>query len=246
MSKKISTTRKCKNIRDRIYDKEKLPAAVFMREVLRLISPESTLLDIGCGREAKFLHSLSSIVQKAYGIDLDVSSPVVEGNIHIMYGNSEEIPLGDRSVDVITSTNVIEHLHNPERVLMECKRILKPGGSFLIAAPNKFHPPILFGRLLPHHVRQWADKVITETEDIDVFPAYYKANSHRVLRRLGTITGLRVASIRYVSNHPEYFMFSTIAYRLAVLIERRLLQRTPFQCLRQLIFCHYVKPAEVN
>jgi len=246
MSKRTSTTRKCKNIRDRIYDRDELPAAVFMRKVLKLISPECTLLDIGCGRKASFLRSLSARVKRAWGIDLEISESLVDGNIHIMYGNAEDIPLEDDSVDLITTTNVVEHLRNPENVLLECRRILKPGGSLLILAPNKFHPPILLGRAFPHRVRQWADEVITETERIDVFPAYYKANSRRVLCRLGAATGLHVASAIYVSNHPEYFMFSTIAYRLAAVLERHLLQRTAFQYFRQSIFCHYIKPAEVN
>ncbi len=241
---KISTTRKCKNIRDKIYDRNQSPSKVFRRSVLDAVSPESTVLDIGCGREASFLRTISPSVKKAYGVDLDISETQLEGNIHLLPGDAEDIPLPDHSVDVITMTNVTEHLLNPERVFRGCNRILKPGGSLFVTAPNKFYPPVFVGRAIPHKFRQWANQIITETKRHDTFPAYYKANSRKVLHRLGSNTGLHVADIAYVSKHPEYFMFSTTAYRLAVVVERHVLQRTAFQSLRQLIFCRFVKPGK--
>lgn len=238
MSNKVSTIRKCKNIRDRIYDREQRPGAIFKRELLKLVSPESTIVDIGCGREASFLRSVSSCVKEAYGIDLEISETIIDGNMQIMYGDAEAIPLRDHSVDVITLINVAEHLHDPKRVFLECKRILKPSGSLILMTPNKFCHTVLFGRAFPHRIRQWANLVITGTPRKDTFPAYYKANSAGALRRLGSLAGLSVVSIRYLSYHPGHFMFSTFLYRCAVAVERHVLQREAFRWFRQGIFCH--------
>ncbi len=242
MSNKVSTIRKCKNIRDRIYDRERKPGAIFKKEVLKLTSHESTIVDIGCGREASFLRSLSSCVKKTYGIDLEISETIIDGNMLIMHGDAEAIPLRDHSVDVITLINVVEHLHDPKRVFLECKRILKPGGSLVLITPCKLHPPILLGRVFPHHIRQWANLIITGTRSEDTFPTYYKANSAGALRRLGSSAGLSVARVRYLSNHPQYFMFSTFFYRCAVAIERHVLQKETFRWFRQEIFCHFINP----
>jgi ubiquinone/menaquinone biosynthesis C-methylase UbiE len=236
--------RKCKAIRDRIYDREQFGASIFKREVLKLLSPESTIVDIGCGRKAKFLRSLSSRVKKAYGIDLDVHETIVDGNLQIMNGNAEAIPLPDHSVDVITMIDVVEHLCNPERVFRECKRILKPGGSLISIAPCKLYPPTAVGRLIPYRMRRLVNRIVTSTEIEDTFPAYYKANSYRTLHRLSSSVGLNVVTIGYVTYHPELFMFSTFVYRCAVFIERFVLERRIFRCFRHQVFCHLTAAAE--
>jgi ubiquinone/menaquinone biosynthesis C-methylase UbiE len=238
--------RKCKAIRDRIYDREQFGFSVFKREVLKLLSPESTIVDIGCGRKAKFLRSLSSNVKKAYGIDPDVRETIVDGNLQIMNGNAEAIPLPDHSVDVVTMVDVVEHLRDPERVFGECKRILKHGGSLISIAPCKLYPPTAVGRLIPFRLRRLANRIVTSTETEDTFPAYYKANSYLTLHRLSSSVGLSVVTISYLIYHPELFMFSTFVYRCAVAVERFVLQRDAFRCLRHQIFCHLMSLDEAD
>ena len=47
-----------------------------------------------------------------------------------------ELPYNDETFDIIHCSHVIEHLVNPDQVLIEAKRILKPGGLLIIATPN--------------------------------------------------------------------------------------------------------------
>lgn len=234
--------RKCKNIRDQIFNPKQKPSAILKREVLRLVSHESTIVDIGCGRKAEFLHSLSSYVKTAYGIDLEIHKTIVDGNMQIMHGDAEAIPLDDHSVDVITLIDVVEHLRNPTRVFLECERVLKPGGSLVLMTPNKFYPPILVGRALPHRIRKWANLRITGTHSEETYPSYYKANSAGKLFNIGSSVGLRVVSVEYLSDHPAYFMFSTFFYRCASAIELHVLKREAFRWFRQRILCHFIKP----
>src|SRR5262249_28099181 len=47
--------------------------------------------------------------------------------------------IGDESVDVVFASNFLEHLRSKEecdRVLAEVRRILRPGGRFVILGPN--------------------------------------------------------------------------------------------------------------
>lgn len=246
MGTQQSTVRKCKNIRDRIYSREQLPPAVFKRQVWRLLSPECSLVDIGCGREAVFLRELSRFVQIAYGVDPEIPETSVEGDIQVIPGSAEALPLRDRSIDIITMVNVAEHLPDPKRAFQECRRVLKPGGSLILTTPSAFHLPIMVGRLLPHRIRQWANAAITGTKYEDTFPAYYRANTARALRRLASLSGLSIVRIEYLSNHPQYFMFSTCAYRCAVAFERHVLQRELFSCFRQQIVCQLIRPSRAE
>lgn len=234
--------RRCKAIRDRIYNREHFGYSVFEREVIELLSFKSTILDIGCGRNANFLRSLSSCVKRAYGIDLEVSDTITDGNLQIMNGDAEEIPLPDHSVDITTLINVSEHLRDPEAVFLECRRILKPGGSLFIIAPCKFYLPTLLGRAIPYSIRQWANVFITCTEKEETFPAYYRANSRYALKRIAASVGLSMVDFKYLTYHPELFMFSPVVYSCAVVIERFFLERKPFYCFRHQVFCHLRNP----
>jgi SAM-dependent methyltransferase len=51
-------------------------------------------------------------------------------------GALKEQALPDAHFDVILMSHVIEHLPDPLDELIECRRILKPSGSIVIATPN--------------------------------------------------------------------------------------------------------------
>lgn len=48
----------------------------------------------------------------------------------------ENIPLDDNSVDSIISTQVLEHVKDPQKAVKEFHRVLKPGGHCLLTAPQ--------------------------------------------------------------------------------------------------------------
>lgn len=56
-------------------------------------------------------------------------------------GSVENIPLGDNGVDSIVSTQVLEHIKNPQKTVSEFYRVLKSGGYCLVTAPqfNELH-----------------------------------------------------------------------------------------------------------
>jgi SAM-dependent methyltransferase len=54
----------------------------------------------------------------------------------IQHGVGEAIPFPNNSFDVVFSTNVLEHVADPAKVVSEIVRVLKPGGAAQIIVPN--------------------------------------------------------------------------------------------------------------
>jgi predicted SAM-dependent methyltransferase len=59
-------------------------------------------------------------------------------NCDISWDLRNGIPFPDQSLSAIYSSHLFEHLtfNEGQQLLKECKRVLKPGGSFLICVPN--------------------------------------------------------------------------------------------------------------
>lgn len=95
------------------------------------------ILDVGCGAGvwAKYMKDLGAAVQ---GIDFDpgaVRNAEMNG-IAARLGSVEEANYDDERFDLVNMNHVIEHVPNPVETLVECARILKPGGFVAIATPN--------------------------------------------------------------------------------------------------------------
>lgn len=239
-----STVQKCKAIRDRVYDPEEFGYNMLLNELKGLMAKGPSIADLGCGRDAKFLRALPlENHHTAYGVDLEVVQNSVEGNIHMIRGDAGDIPLDSCTLDVVTMRDVIEHLRNPGQVFLECRRVLKPGGSLLVLGPCKYYPPIMLGRMFPHKIRQTINALVTRTRTRDTFPAYYKANSARELRRLAKQAEFEMMDFHYALFHPLYYMFSTAVYRCAVVTERAILRRQAVEFMRHQVFCHLRKPS---
>jgi ubiquinone/menaquinone biosynthesis C-methylase UbiE/glycosyltransferase involved in cell wall biosynthesis len=58
-------------------------------------------------------------------------------NIEFRTGSCAAIPLGDHSVDVVTSFETLEHHDEHTEMMREIKRVLRPEGVLLISSPNR-------------------------------------------------------------------------------------------------------------
>lgn len=105
----------------------------------RLLPPDSraTHLDIGAGHGDLIALMRSRFgVQSAacdYTADL-MKLPDVE--VDIVDLNHQKLPYIDRTFDLVTCTEVIEHVENFRFVLREAYRVLKPGAALIVTTPN--------------------------------------------------------------------------------------------------------------
>jgi ubiquinone/menaquinone biosynthesis C-methylase UbiE len=234
---------RCKDIRDRFYPEHERPAEVIHQRVMALSRPDADFVEVGCGRTGGFVRQMAPAFRTAYGVDPEVTAVTRDGNVQLTPGTAEQLELPDECADLIVSVDVVEHLQHPEKAFAEFLRVLRPGGRILTVTPNKMHPPLVAARLLNHRLRQTINSWATGTEPDDTFRTFYRLNSLGAFEKLAGNFGLEVMSLEYVSNHPEYFMFSRSLYRAAVSFERTFLNARPFAFLRQLIFADFQKPA---
>jgi len=193
--------------------------ARFRSEILKHVSAESELLDLGAGAGIVEQMNFRGIARIVCGIDLD---PRVLNNEYLDDAKvtcGESIPYDDDSFDVVFSDNVLEHLEEPERVFQEINRVLKPGGVFLFKTPNKHHYMPLIARLTPHSFHRFVNR-LRGRGTVDTFPTLYRANSRRQVHRLAAATGFSVEEIKLVESRPEYTRIFCPLYLAGIAYER--------------------------
>jgi SAM-dependent methyltransferase len=111
------------------------------------------VLDVGCG-DGSFLHHLATyftgLTSRRWPsggastidyIGVDYSPHQLAKAARLPYrflpcDLGDGIPLPDASVDVIHAAEVIEHLYDPDLLIEECARVLRPGGALILTTPN--------------------------------------------------------------------------------------------------------------
>ena len=107
------------------------------RYLPRINKENNKLLDIGCGNGA-FINFASKIGWNAIGIDFDQSAVIncTQQGMKVHLGGIEMFESKKKIFDVITISHVIEHLHNPKKMLQICNNLLVEGGMLWIETPN--------------------------------------------------------------------------------------------------------------
>ncbi len=106
------------------------------------LSAHRRVLDIACGTgygAAELALNAASVT----GVDISEEAigyareHFARPNLTFEHAPAQSIPLPDASFDLITAFEVIEHLEDWRALLSEVKRLLAPGGQFLVSTPNK-------------------------------------------------------------------------------------------------------------
>jgi SAM-dependent methyltransferase len=125
----------------RRYDEGRrvIKTALVRRYLANCVNKE--VLDIGCG--VGFFSSLSQDL-RANPIACDFSEAMVQ-KVRQRYGRSfpilrasaEAPPVRNGCIDTVLVLDLIEHLYDPERMLINSARVLRPGGSLIITTDVK-------------------------------------------------------------------------------------------------------------
>lgn len=190
-------------------------------EILRENGGEvEKVLDAGCGHGNYIIDEFRQKINWAVGVDL--APEFTAKNIcldEIKYADLSQLPFADSSFEVCLSLWTLEHLPDPQAVLREIYRILKPGGYFLLATPNRRSLLIRLRALLNYDLaKRWMSRAYGRKEG-DVFPIYYRANEEKFLKRL--LEEIGFSEVKILPNYdPSYTSFGELTFRFSNLADR--------------------------
>jgi len=110
----------------------------FRKEAIAQFKQSGALLDLGCS-SGSFLEFMRSESWRLYGIEMSpdcATKAEAKSGAQVFVGNILDAPFPSESFDVITCFDVLEHLHEPRRVMAKVAEWLKPGGIFYVLVPN--------------------------------------------------------------------------------------------------------------
>lgn len=162
-----------------------------LREAMGERVATADALNLGCstGIIDEFL---AGSVATMTGVDID--EPAIElasgrklaANLEFQLDDAMNLSFDDASFDIVVCSQVYEHVPDPQRMMSEIQRVLRPGGLCYFAATNRWaliekHHRLPFLSWLPP---AWADRYMRVTGKGD---AYYE-------RHLGYSDLLRLVS----------------------------------------------------
>jgi len=95
--------------------------------------PPGTVLDLGCGVG----HSYDLLAPRET-VGVDVAADALAGQQRrTVVADMRELPFANEEFDSVLSVHSVEHVRDPERVVAEAARVLKPGGMAMFVTPNR-------------------------------------------------------------------------------------------------------------
>lgn len=105
-----------------------------------LLSATESILEIGSGNG----HMVHYLTEKGYNVTgTEIRSSYIQNareqfGIELKQMDGESIGFEDESFDHILSFDVLEHIPDTDTHLQDVRRVLKPGGYYLLQTPNKW------------------------------------------------------------------------------------------------------------
>lgn len=117
------------------------------------------MLEVGCG-EGYGTALLSRVAETIVGIDYDAQTVAHAARAYpgvaFARANLAALPVRDRTVDVVATLQVIEHVWNHPEFVRECRRVLRPAGRLLVTTPNRLtFSPGLDAPVNPFHTLEF-------------------------------------------------------------------------------------------
>jgi ubiquinone/menaquinone biosynthesis C-methylase UbiE len=109
-----------------------------------------SVVDVGCSQGFIADELAGAGAATTYGVDIDVPGLTVAQSrfgerVRFVCAAGEALPLADQSVDVAVFNHIYEHVVDPDAVLADVRRVLKPNGVLYLGLGNRL------GVIEPHY-----------------------------------------------------------------------------------------------
>jgi 2-polyprenyl-3-methyl-5-hydroxy-6-metoxy-1,4-benzoquinol methylase len=152
-------------------------------------------LDVGCGAGEGTAYLSRQTDWQVIGLDHDgatlkaAASASRDSRAQFFQGDACRLSFAERQFDSIISVEVIEHLSNPQDFLAEVRRVLRPGGLFVLTTPNRLRSSPTPGSLWPAHVREYSPAELESLlrpyfDTVRLWAQYVPVYEAHALRRL--------------------------------------------------------------
>jgi hypothetical protein len=118
------------------------------------IPERSTVLDLGAGW-GEFINNIAADHKIAMDLNPDTGNLLAPGIRHIRQDCSVRWPVDDKALDVVFTSNFLEHLPDKasiQRTMTEAFRCLKDNGTVICLGPNIKYLPGAYWDFWDHHV----------------------------------------------------------------------------------------------
>ena len=125
--------------------------------LINKISNVGSLLDIGCG-DGYLIGQIAKYCEQIEGIDPEQNAILWAerklqefSNCRVREGSCYSLPFDSHLFDIVTMSDVIEHIEHPDKSLQEIVRVLRPSGALMLTTP-KWRPDRIWDK---HHVQEF-------------------------------------------------------------------------------------------
>jgi len=99
------------------------------------------LLDVGCA-DGLMLEVFDQKLDVSSCVGIDLSYELLKANptatARFVQGNALDLPFRDRRFDLVVASAVIEHVSDAQKMLKECRRVLRKNGLCVLTSPVPF------------------------------------------------------------------------------------------------------------
>ncbi len=103
-------------------------------DVVEELAPR-VVLDLGCGTGWLVRRLRTRLRSTVVGVDI-LDGVVADGWSYVSADVTHGLPFGTASVGCVIAGEIIEHVPDPDGMLLEIRRVLVPGGSLVVSTPN--------------------------------------------------------------------------------------------------------------
>jgi len=135
-----------------------------IQALYRTVLPENArVLDLMAGWRSHLPDTLQSAVGLGLNAEELADNPQLAERIVKDINADPTLPFADASFDAVVCTVSFEYLTQPEKIVAEARRVLKPGGMFVVTLSNRYFPPKvikLWTQLHPMERMAWVGMLI--------------------------------------------------------------------------------------